>query len=220
MRIAFLIFWIGLVTSLPLQAQEKLSDITAPSSPASALLDVQSQTVLTPKSYRALETALYSNFLNSTGEGVIPNDLALEFTPYWTKDRSLSVQEYLYPKNVWRGQIVRNSSFSMATTQNFSLGDSSVTSAIALGYRTTLNFGNKQDREIVETQLSEIRQNMRIQARIGAPVNRLALDENIQTKAEFIQASRNILFSAISRTYPSYSSDEVETLVNLVLDEA
>ncbi|MDZ7695250.1 MAG: hypothetical protein U5K69_29740 [Balneolaceae bacterium] len=85
-------------------AQESLTDIKAPSSPAAALLGVQPQSVLAPKSYRALETAVYSNFLNNAGAAAIPNDFGLEFTPYWAKDHSLSLEEYLYPEDILQGQ--------------------------------------------------------------------------------------------------------------------
>ena len=147
MRKIALIFILTLVYYLS-TAQEKLNKLTVPTSPASSILGIQPQAILAPKSYQALETALYSNFLNDEGGMVLPDNFALEFTPYWTKNHGLSLDEYLYPKSGF-DQFIRNSSISVASTQSFQLGDSSSSSAIGLGYRTAFYFGNKNDRKKV-----------------------------------------------------------------------
>ena len=75
------LLFVVLLTVSSLRAQEKLSTITAPTSPASYMLGAQPSSVLSPKSFQALETALFSNFSNGEGQTVIPNDFALGFTP-------------------------------------------------------------------------------------------------------------------------------------------
>ncbi len=70
-----LVVLIILIISLPVNAQEKLNKLIAPTSPASSVLGLQPSTVLSPKTSQELETAIYSNFLNSNGL-VIPNDFA------------------------------------------------------------------------------------------------------------------------------------------------
>lgn len=47
---------------------------------------------------------------------LFPNNLGLEFMPYWANDHGISLEEYLYPK-ASLDQIYRNSSFSLASTQ-------------------------------------------------------------------------------------------------------
>ena len=139
-------------------AQEKLNKLQAPTSPAASILGMQPSAVLSPKSYQALETALYSSFVGENGTAVIPNDFALEFTPYWTKNHSLSLDEYLYPKKL-TDQFIRNSSLSIASTQNFQLGDSTATNGLGFGYRTTFYIGNKKDREKIEKYISDLKSN-------------------------------------------------------------
>ncbi|MDR8392464.1 hypothetical protein NC796_15020 [Aliifodinibius sp. S!AR15-10] len=201
-------------------AQERLTDISAPTSPASALLGVQPQSVLSPKSYGALETALYSNFINSAGETVLPNDFGLEFTPYWASDHSLTIEEYLYPQDVWKGQIVRNSSFSMASTQNFRLGDSTATSGLGFGYRTTLYFGNKKDREVVTQFRQQIAKNQKVQARIGAEANQLVFQPEIQGRTDFLNAIRPVIAKALQDVYEEDSTQLVEEQVNTILADS
>lgn len=187
----------GLIIATGIKAQEKLNAITTPSSPASYILGVQPDAVLTPKSYRALEAALYSNFF-SGGEALsIPRDFALEFTPYWTKNHGLSLDEYLYPKSIW-DQVLRNSSVSISSTQNFLLGDSSASNGIAYGYRTTIYLGNKKDREIVTAYLEVINQNKAISARIISKASELILIDEIKSKAEFIERMRPVIEAEVS----------------------
>ncbi|MFH5883304.1 hypothetical protein ACG2F4_03250 [Halalkalibaculum sp. DA3122] len=201
-------------------AQDRLEDITAPSSPASALIGVQPQSVLSPKSYSALEAALFSNFLNSRGETVLPNDFGIEFTPYWASDHSLSIEEYLYPQNVWSGQIVRNSSFSMATTQNFRLADSTTTSGLSAGYRTTLYIGNKKDREVIDRFRQQIAKNQKVQARIGAGANQLVFQPEIQSRSDFIEAIRPVIADALEDLYMVDSTQLIEAQVNTILADS
>ena len=144
-------------------SQEKLNTLTTPTSPAASILGMQPSAQLKPKSYRALETALYSNFTDSNGNSIIPNDFGLEFMPYWAVNRGISLNDYLYPKTGMM-QLVRNSSFSIATTQKFILQDSTETKSIALGYRTSLFFGNKEDQTTIEGYLTELEKQLTILA--------------------------------------------------------
>jgi hypothetical protein len=165
--------------------QEKLNNLTSPTSPASSVLGMQPKTILAPKSYQALEATLYSNFFNEDGGAMIPNDFALEFTPYWTNDHGLTIQEYLYPESVCE-QIKRNSSFSLASTQNFILGDSSATNGLAYGYRTTIYFGNKNDRNTVDNFIKTLGQNEIFISRIAATAEGLLNPDEIDNKEDFI----------------------------------
>lgn len=126
-------------------SQDKLSTLTFPTSPAASATGIQPAEILRPKSYQALETALYSNFFDGSEGVVIPKDFALEFTPFWSADHGLSLSEYLFP--TFGQQFIRNSSFSIASTQSFTLGDSSKISGIGFGYRVSF-FGNNKDDKI------------------------------------------------------------------------
>jgi hypothetical protein len=152
-----------------LNAQDKLNQVTAPTSPAAYIIGIQPGSILSPKTNQALETALYSNFLNNSGGIVIPNDFALEFTPYWAINHGLSLKDYLYPRDILNDQIIRNSSFSIASTQKYILKDSISTNSLAFGYRTTLHFANEYDRKTIEGYESDLK--MKLTGEIGAQVD-------------------------------------------------
>lgn len=182
--------WI-LVCGMAIQgmAQTNLSELEAPTSPASSIIDLQPSATLTPKTYRAMETALYSNFINSDGQIRIPNDFALEFTPYWTGNHSLSLYEYLYPKGLWE-KLKRTSSFSLASTQNLKLGagNGNDASATAFGYRSTLYFGNKQDKARVSEYTSKAMGNKTVLTKVSNTAEKLVGEDGITDNTTFLAA--------------------------------
>lgn len=193
-------------------SQEKLNSLTAPSSPASSILGLQPTTILSPKSYQTLETAIFSNFINNYSP-IVPNDFALEFTPYWAKNNRLSIEEYLYPKSGIH-QFIRNSSFSIASTQNYILGDSTSTNGLAFGYRTTFYFGNKKDREIIQQHEAKSDRKNRIYNKIGIRAEKLGDDNNIKNKADFLGEIKSTILDAF-RMYED--EEESEILTNKIL---
>jgi len=198
--------------------QEKLSKLIAPTSPAASILGLQPKSVLSPKSYQALETALYSNFLNSEGNTAIPNDFGIEFTPYWTKNHSLSLEDYLYPKSLFE-QFIRNSSFSNASTQNYLLEDSTSTNSLAFGYRTTFYVGNKNDREEIQKYRDSLRNNQRIQIKIASMAERLINDHEITGQNDFLDKMKIIVIKAIFESGKYKSVKEAEELTNIIYRE-
>lgn len=220
MRYLLSILLVGAVIGSTAQAQQPLTDIKAPSSPAASLLGVQPQSVLAPKSYQALETGVYSNFLNNEGQAVIPNDFGLEFTPYWANDHSLTLEEYLYPENVFQGQILRNSSISVATTQNYTLGDGTATTGLGFGYRTTLHFPNQQDREQVSNFREQLSQNQAIQAAVGAQINAFPFDTTISNKMQFINEARTVISEAVHDIYGEYfTPDKMGDIIDQIFSD-
>ncbi len=218
MRILILLLMIVLSSPAGM-AQEKLNPLKAPTSPASSILDLQPKTVLEPKSYRALETALYSNFLNSNAEAVIPTDFALEFTPYWTKNHSLSLEEYLYPKNAW-DQLVRNSSFSLASTQNFILGDSTKSNGLAFGYRTTFHISNQKDRDLISNYRTELKTNQRISNLIVGPSELLAASPNVSNKTDFLDQIKATVTKAIYELGGYKTIEDATAVVDKIYEDA
>lgn len=199
-------------------AQEKLNKLQAPTSPAASILGMQPSAVLSPKSYQALETALYSSFVGENGTAVIPNDFALEFTPYWTKNHSLSLDEYLYPKRL-TDQFIRNSSLSIASTQNFQLGDSTATNGLGFGYRTTFYFGNKKDREKIEKYISDLKSNKTITALIGSEAQSLLENKKVSTKGEFIEKIKITILEAINKNMSRLNNIQKNKLIEEILLE-
>ena len=55
---------------------------------------MQPSAALHPKSYNELEVSLYSNLYENENASLIPNEFALEFTPYWVTDHGLSLSSY------------------------------------------------------------------------------------------------------------------------------
>lgn len=165
--------------------QEKLNKLQTPTSPASSILGIQPLTVLAPKSFQALETAIYSNFY-SNGSPNIPNDFALEFTPYWTKDHALSLDEYLFP-TIPFARFIRQSSFSIASTQNFQLDNNVTSNGLALGYRTSFYLSNQNDKEKIKNLDSNLEKNQLVVSNIVSKAQEIAISVNVKTSDDFLQ---------------------------------
>lgn len=152
-KLYLLLLCIGLQSSAFCQSTD-LEKVKAPSSPAAAVIGIQPTAVLSPKSYEALETAVFSNFIGEQGQPLIPNNFGLEFAPYWTKDHPMPIQEYIYPgplQSLWR-----NLSFSVASTQNYILKDTVKSNALGFGMRTTIYFNGKKVRESIDSTLNNL----------------------------------------------------------------
>jgi hypothetical protein len=199
-------------------AQEKLNKLQAPTSPAASIIGVQPSTVLAPKSYQALETALYSNFIDGNGLGVIPNDFALEFTPYWTKDHGLTVEEYLYPSSVM-DQIIRNFSFSVASTQNFQLGDSSNTNGLGFGARTTIYFANSKDREKVKAYNTALNSNQTISQKIIRVSEKIIEQGKVYNREDFIAYMASPISEAINEHMKGLNTTEKQAVINAIISK-
>jgi hypothetical protein len=200
-------------------AQEKLNSLKAPSSPAAAIMGIQAATVLTPKTYQALETALFSNFINSDGNTILPNDFSLEFTPYWAKDHKLSLNEYLFSTSDFR-QLVRNSSFSVASTQNFLLGDSTATNGLSFGYRTTLFFGNQNDKGKINDYMHALGANQKIKSEISAKAEYLIFIDKITSNNEFLEKMREIVTDAIYKVGELKDMENAIKMTDKIYNEA
>jgi len=201
-----------------LSAQEKLNSLKAPSSPAAAVMGIQAATVLTPKTFQALETALYSNFISNNGNTILPNDFSLEFTPYWAKDHKLSLNEYLFSTSDFK-QLIRNSSFSVASTQNFLLGDSTATNGLSFGYRTTLFFGNQNDINKVNDYMDALGANQRIKSEISGKAEYLIFIDKITSNKEFFEKMRDIVISAIYKAGSLTNMDNAIKITDKIYKE-
>lgn len=197
------------------QAQEKLMPLQAPTSPAAGILDIQPKAVLAPKSYQALETALYSNFVNSNSETVFPTDFALEFTPYWTKDHGLSLSEYLYPQDIVQ-QWIRTSSISVASTQNFILADSSSTNALGIGYRTSFFFPGPKDKALSASYTEAVQKNQYIVSNVIASISVFIPVNGIKDKPDFLVEFKPELHKIIEESNRFETSEEITRAVNAI----
>ncbi len=191
-------------------SQEKLQRLTAPTSPASAITGMQPTTVLTPKTFNALETALYNNFTDA-GSIVIPKDLAIEFTPYWSKNPHISLGEYLYP-TAWQS-FLRNASFSVSSSQSFLLGDSSKSNALGFGTRTSIYFGGKNDRDTIENYRKQLRSADVLEGKFAIIRMRALNDTAVKSITTFMQAIGQPLKKAIEDLAFFDSSGEVSQFI-------
>lgn len=154
LALAFIILTVVIVP------QEKLNDINTPTSPAAWIIGLQPNAILAPKTFQALEASLYSSFMNNSGSFTVPDDYAMEFTPYWTTNHKLSFQDYVKPKDFFNDQIVRNSSFSLASTKKFVFEDSTKTNSIGIGYRTSWYLGSESDAAKIEQFTKDFRSSL------------------------------------------------------------
>lgn len=204
--------------SLVAFSQEKLTSLTTPTSPAASILGMQPSVMLKPKSLRAVEAALYSNFSDGNGNGVIPNDFGLEFMPYWAENRGITLEDYLFPKNELV-QLIRNSSFSLASTQKFLLQDSTETKSIALGYRTSLFFGNKKDKDSVAILLKTLRENSEIKLRLLMTLDDIKDNNATASKKEYIDGLKKILPKLIAKELNTKTQKEINKISATIYEE-
>lgn len=140
----FLIAVFLIPLSLMAQKEQKITNLKTPQSPAANIIGMVPGTVLQPKSYQALEVAMFSNFLNGD-KLTSPDNYSLEFSPYWFKDHGVSLKNYL-SNNSFGNQLKQNSSFSLASTQSYLLADSTKTNSLSFGYRTSFFLPNAKDK--------------------------------------------------------------------------
>ncbi len=169
-----IIIFILLLLSFESAAQDKIAMLKPQTSPASSILGLDAVKVIAPKSEQALIASLYSNFLNNSSP---QGDFSLEFTPYWMTDHGLKFKEFIQPEDLFEGQIVRNSSFSIAVTQKFLLGDSTNTTGIGFGYRTSIHFPSEKDIGIINRMETVLDSADRIRREIIAKIPAI-YDEN------------------------------------------
>ncbi len=172
--------------------------LALPDSPAAAVMGMQPNVVLRPKSMRALESALYTGFRNADGDVGILDDIGLEFTPYWWENHGLTIEEYLSGGPAGK-QLWRNASFSIATAQKFLLGDSTATKALGLGFRTAVFFGNQRDADSIQTLLTSIRDNMVITASLRGMMQRSTATTKDVLLADIKPGFRQLLIDTYHR---------------------
>lgn len=214
--IKIIVFIAAALITTTCYSQDKLNPLTKPTSPAASILGMQPSAMLQPKSYRALEAALYSNFSDSNGSSsIIPNDFGLEFMPYWAVNRGISLEDYLYPKTGFL-QLVRNSSFSLASTQKFLLQDSTETKSIALGYRTSLFFGNATDKERIKGYISTLKNKMAINNTLLSILDDVYDNDSTSVKEDYIMEVKRTLPDLIYKELKTKSRREVEVIAEKI----
>lgn len=123
------------------QNEINLTKLQTPTFPAASIINNQVGTISRPKSFRSLEASIFSNYIDQNGGLTIPNDFALEFSPYWAQPNlKISNEEFLAP--TVSQSLIQNLAFSVSSTNNFVLGDSSKSNALGFGVRTMLFRGN------------------------------------------------------------------------------
>lgn len=190
------LYFLSVLLLMPVvsSGQDEINALKAPNSPAAAILGIQPSTVLVPKSLRALEAAVISNFGQNTDQ-ILPDDFGLEFTPYWFKDHGLGLREYLDPKP--GPQLWRNLSVSIASSRSFLLQDSTQTNSLAFGLRTSVFFGSAKDYETIEQNLKMLSNVQDV--RIAVLQKFVELDiANTNSKDTYIDAAHPVLILKIT----------------------
>ena len=166
--------------------QKDLDKLKAPSSPAASVLGIQPSTILIPKSYKALETSLFSNYFEANGDVLIPNDFGIEFTPYWATEPKMTIEEYLFPNPM--ESLVRNMSFSLASTQNYVLSDSINSYALGVGFRTAIYFTDENLKNKTIKDLDSLIDVKRLKNITLSLFLELVMNnsDSIQSKTEFV----------------------------------
>jgi hypothetical protein len=143
------------------EIDKRISNVKTPSSPAALILGNQPSVVNRPKSWEALEVGLYTNYLNNQGNLIIPNDYAIEFSPYWAQNKlKVSNADFLVPSPGL--SALQNFSISISSTQNFIIKDSVHSNAIGFGLRTMIWQGSKGETGELMKKYGEMMKGLRL----------------------------------------------------------
>lgn len=177
---------ICILENINAQDNNKISSLKAPSSPSSYILGIQPSSITRPKSWEALETAVFTNFLDSSNNLIIPNNFALEFSPFWaSKDRKIKIEDFLIPTV---GQtLLQNLSLSVSSSKSFIINDSMKSNAIGFGVRSMLWQGTKDEKALITLAYKDFLAN----AKLNLYLMKYATDNKLEektTKEEYINA--------------------------------
>lgn len=148
-KLIVLLLLIEVVLHFQMKAQGNidLTKLQPPSSPAFTILGVTPTDISTPKTLDALETNLFSSF-SKNNNFIIPNNYALEFSPYWLVNHPyLTFKDYYNNINSsWSENALQNLAFSVATTNVKSTVDTSSSfQRMGVGFRVLLFDGKVTD---------------------------------------------------------------------------
>ena len=143
-----------------------LTELKAPSSPAFTILGVQPNEISRPTTFDAFKANMFNNFSGDNGF-TIPQNLALEFSPYWIFSHDNLTFDKLLDSSlnsVWTN-IARNSSISIATTDIENQIEEEIANTgtrLGIGYRTMIFTGspsNKNKEKLLQalSELKEVR---------------------------------------------------------------
>ena len=136
------VVFVLLSASVPRSEEKKLAidDFQAPTSPAFIILGVAPSEVERPQTARAAAVSLISAFSQSE---FMPNNLQIEFAPYWWAPRPDSTMDKpdLSP-SVGRSAL-ESLSISLATSRTEATDTSLAVDRISFGVRTLLKPGNR-----------------------------------------------------------------------------
>lgn len=200
-----------------------LTELKAPTSPAFTILGIQPTEISRPTSFDAFKVNLVNNFTNDDGF-TLPQNLALEFTPYWIfSHKDLTFEKMLDPEynNIWTNTL-RSSSISVASVKIDNVIDSTATGTrLGVGYRAMLLKGSpsKDNKEklakavddLEQTQLSLLGSIVPIQTLAAGPfVDFNTFIEAIPAEMELYYKSKG-LTSAIKEKVKDRVDNEIIT---------
>ena len=130
-------------------AQERnISSILPSSAPAFTILGTTPVDISKPNNWNALQTALYQNLV-ADNNFVVPKDFALEFYPYWLKDRpTFTYKDYLNSN----GFTMRNAAVSIASAKTQYGNDTA--QCIGFGFRIPVMTGNRKSIDKIKQDLT------------------------------------------------------------------
>lgn len=199
-----------------LESELEVNDLVVPNAPASAIIgsQINLKPAITP---RAFGLSFLNSIANESGE--FPNNIAVEFSPYWWSPRPELTFEDYYNKNGF-GQFIRQSlSFSIASDASTVTTDNDEEidiTKLGIGMRFALIAGkaNPQVKNIKDELLDEIKN---CQNYIAQEISkRKPLKKKlVENQGEFTEEDFSILLETISFLE---KSDEISKKIKSVRD--
>lgn len=150
--------------------QEVINNVEMPTSPAAYEIGIQPSSILLRESSEALILSIFSNFQNKKSSDLVPNDYALEFSPYWSSGPQLTLKNYLFPGSSIV-ELYRNLSISLASTNHYLLGDSTETSSIGIGLRSKIHFMGYGGKDTLLNRIKKLEKSLMIRPELNLIVD-------------------------------------------------
>jgi hypothetical protein len=195
MRIRHALFaLLAAAATLPLSAQDplELENLKTPTSPAFVILGVEPTSVERPTTPRAFALSLYS--ATESGGGVIPDNYAAEFAPYWMRRQPQVTWEDYFEKPGLVQALAQTFTVSVATRSLVAGGDS--TTGIGIGLRASPLVGHASARadslaavlDSLQDLRLDLRDELRGARRAGDAARMATLQEGLDQNAASAQA--------------------------------
>jgi len=198
--------------------QTVLTQLRAPSSPASKILGNEPNDITRPKSWNELEVSLFTDFLTEEGAINLNRLINIEVSPYWLKkNRKISNEQFVFQDDPLEN-IQQNFTISLATSNNLIIPDTigQKNTSLGIGMRTMVWRGTKLEKEALDARYSALQEDLKFTTRLLPVVMSITCDnctreDYVDQFTAEVYVNRNDIFpNSLSENEKLHTIDELK----------